>query len=417
MAVVTVTFNAIRVTQHATLSDAFLATAAVVFLASVVLRRMPIPTVPLWLVGLSLSLLLVGGVSSAVSSNRSASFAAVGELWLSLFATPALIAFASQSLRWTSWLANLWVTSASINALVGLLDVPHVVSVEQALLGTVYFQRVAGLTVHPNHLGLVCAMTLPLAAAQVAASSIRWRRLVHAMLGVTLGLGLLASGSRAAFIGALVGMAALSVVLFRLRRRTLIILLVVAAAIGLVAAAVGALTHQHLVTIDRLLGSQSVSVANTSRIVAYKEALAHFAQRPLTGDGFQVLLKAHDVYLQLLQAGGLFAPLLFAAYVGSMLALGINLSRSAKMPADARLWGTALSVSIIVLLVNGLFENQVSDRFLYVPFGLLLGIHLAWSPKWWRSRSGTSTAGFGLGPTWPVANGQVVVRRSDSTEG
>jgi O-antigen ligase len=302
----------------------------------------------------------------------------------------------------------MWVLSAAINSLVSLLEFFHLLPIEQALLGTLYFQRVTGLTFHPNHLGVVCAMTLPLSAAQLAASSVRWRRLLHAMFGVILALGLLGSGSRAAFLATVVGMGVLAVVLFRVRKRAVIILCAGVLVIGVLAVLWVTLSHQHLVTIDRLLGPQSVAEANTSRIAAYRHALADFTRRPLVGDGFQVVLEAHDVYLQLLQAGGLFAPLLVGAYMISMLVLGVNLSRSATMPAEARLWGTALSVSIIVLLLNGVFENQVSDRFLYVPFGLLLGIHLAWSPKWWRSRTSWSNPGLGRRPNGPVARANEV---------
>jgi len=46
---------------------------------------------------------------------------------------------------------------------------------------------------------------------------------------------------------------------------------------------------------------------------------------------------------------------------------------------------------MVVLLVNGLFENQVYDRYLYVPLGLILGVYLASGPT--RLRSNVDDSG------------------------
>lgn len=390
MAFVTITFNAVRVTQHATLSDIFLTLAAFILLLAAAFRPTTLPRVPVWLIGIAVSFIAIGTLSSAFSSSREASAVAVGQFWLALFAVPALIVLASSSFPVVEWFADLWVISAAANAAVSLLDFLHVLSTQKALLSVTYFQRASGLTVHPNHLGIVCAMALPITATQALTATSPRRRILHAILSILIVFGLLASGSRAAFVAAIAGMIVLATMLFRTRRRALLWLGIGTLVAVLLALVVATVTSRHFITIERLLGSESVGSANSTRLAAYQQAVTGFIGSPLVGVGFQVVRQAHDVYLQLLQAGGLFALVLFVALVILMLRMALSLSNAADLQFEVNLLVRALTVSVAVFVVNGLFENQISDRFLYIPFGLILAVNALVVPPWRASKIRTA---------------------------
>jgi O-antigen ligase len=267
------------------------------------------------------------------------------------------------------------VLSAAANATAGLLDFAHLVPVQQALLGFVYLERVPGLTTHPNHLGIVTAMALPVAFAQAIGATTMRRRVVFVGMSVVLAMGLLSTGSRSALIDALVGIVALAFVLSRSHRRTLFVAAAGVAVVGVAAGLLLLATGQHIVAFNRLLGIESVGNSDVGRLVFYRQALEDFARRPLVGAGFQIVRQAHDVYLQLLQAGGILALLVFAIYFIATLRLGIQLSTRVELSREMQLLASSLTISILVLLVNGLFANQIYDRYLYVPVGLLLGIY------------------------------------------
>ena len=99
-----------------------------------------------------------------------------------------------------------------------------------------------------------------------------------------------------------------------------------------------------------------------------------FASSPILGTGFATVRDAHDIYLQLLQAGGILALLSFIVFVAGSLLTGLHLSRSASLSKPHRTLALALIASIVTWLVAGLAQNYVYDRYLYMPFALLLAL-------------------------------------------
>src|SRR5205814_429427 len=177
-------------------------------------------------------------------------------LWLALFAGPVVIALAATAYERATWLVNLWILSAAINGLVAALDLAHVTTIQEVLIGTTFIGRTAGLTIHPNHLGTVCAMALPVAIWQTAAPTSAWHRTAHVLMTISIAFGLLASGSRAAFAGAVLGVIIIvSTVLFHVHRKTAGIVLAGAVTTVLLAVGYSVVTHQHFIVFDRLTSS------------------------------------------------------------------------------------------------------------------------------------------------------------------
>jgi hypothetical protein len=51
--------------------------------------------------------------------------------------------------------------------------------------------------------------------------------------------------------------------------------------------------------------------------------------------------------------------------------------RDRSLPKGVPDFAGALTVSVAVWLISGLFQNQIADRYIYVPVGLLLGLTVA----------------------------------------
>ena len=95
------------------------------------------------------------------------------------------------------------------------------------------------------------------------------------------------------------------------------------------------------------------------------------------GEGFDVVLVAHNIYLQLIQGGGVLALVGFVVFAtgimrstrtvtcGELLRAGIPQALLAASTAAMGTW-----------LLYGLVGNALYDRYLYAPAGFVLAIGL-----------------------------------------
>lgn len=308
--------------------------------------------------------LYAGRADGRMSTNLSGAL----RLAATVLLVPVLIAAAAASRRRVRFLAELWIAGVMISGLVGILGY-YGVSIAGDLGGTEHwgprFEQV-GLTVHPNTLGLTSAMTLPIVIARLGSAD--WKRRLYYLAVIAVLVGAIAvSGSRVALVAGALGVALILVLNSHTRKLAALLGIVAVVSIGL--SSVADLGWVPVIERFRYEG-----IVDERRVILYEEGLRAIGERPIVGYGFENLRGAHNIYLQVLQAGGLLSLLSFLLLLAGALTVGRRCARSADLPPDLRALANGLTASIAVWLVAGLVLNHLLDRFLYVPIGLLLAI-------------------------------------------
>ena len=360
--------NAVRLSANATVGDLFLLSLLVPFVARLATKRAT--RVPSWLI-LGLVLVSVSVVAQALMGFDLGADVVPGVFFIvALAGTPLLLSGAARRPGYREILVVAWLLGSALAALVALLDASGLTAIGPALTGYAWDGRFAGLTVHPNHLGLVAAMAFPVALWWLDTQPDRLMRTIAAALAGLLVLGVLASGSRAALIS-LLAVGLMSIVAHtRNRNGSAVSLLALLLGCGL---AVGAVILMLPTTmgngIARLLSPDSVAV-NQDRLDAMTSSLFSYYGSPLIGVGFSTVKAANNLALQSLQAGGLLTALGLAVYLFGAIVRGLRTSRVSNG------LGTALSLSLLAWLVDGMFQNIIYDRFLFLPVALVLALQL-----------------------------------------
>lgn len=399
LGVLLVTFNGIRPVSGATLSDLVFVVGLIGGLAFLASRWTAIPIAPLWLLaaaGLLLCAALLVGIFPARPSQAALLFpggdeslsnagAAIRFVGTLVF-LPVLIAVAANSVHRIRFLADIWIAGAALSALVGTLGYLHVGGVAHLVSqggasGAV--SREAGLTTHSNTFALASAMALAMAAARLGRARGRSCLYFSAVVLILIS-AIVISGSRAGLIGGAFGLMLLAA-LHREGRKGSVRTAVVAALLAAVIAF--ALSPAPPPAVERLLGGSDPSVApSTQRRVEIYPAVWHeVLQRPVVGHGFENLRGSHNIYLQLLHAGGLIALVGFLLFAVGSTATGFRLGRSQAVPDELRSLARGLVASLAVWLVAvGIVQPAIFDRYLYIPVGLIIAI-------WVLERIGPST--------------------------
>jgi O-antigen ligase len=275
---------------------------------------------------------------------------------------PVMIAFVATTPARVHRLIDLFVIGASINAAVAMVDFMGI-PLSPAEVGA---GRNAGLTIHPNYLGLTCAIAIPLALLWVSRGG-RWRILGLVATFVLLG-GEYVSGSRAGAVSAALAVVVTVAALPRLRRGLGVVLPVTG--VILVSALAFTPAGDQLLEQLRFQGSASATGSNSARADLANLAIDQFQARPIQGVGFGVIADAHNIYLQLLAAGGVIALAAFLTFVAGLWAS----LRRAVLYRPLRDAATAAGVAIGIWLTNGIFDSQLADKYLFIVPGLLLAM-------------------------------------------
>lgn len=370
------TLIGVRVGANATLGDTFFVLAGLLLLARYVHDRTWTVLFPGWLALSALILSVSVFLSSFWSTDPAGDVVAGSRFVITLSLVPVLLAGSIHRERAIRVAAGLFVLSAVVNASVGFLDFFGVSSFGSAVTGLpAGLNRSSGLTLHPNHLGKVCAMAIPIGIVLASTASTPLRKLLHVGAIGVLGLGILVSGSRAAILASVLGVAALFALIPAMRRYAFLSFLVGGAIV--VGVLLRAPEEAALdVGLERLVqGGSTVDQSNAFRLAQYGEAAADFYSRPLTGHGFGLVREAHNIYLQLLQAGGLLALSGFVVFSTVIIRIGVRLTRDWSAAATSRVLAAGLLASALGWLIGGLVDTPLYDRYLYVPAGLILALH------------------------------------------
>jgi hypothetical protein len=375
-----VTTNGIHPVTGATLGDLALAFAAVLLAPLVLARRPSYLTIPRWLIAAVTLIGVTVLVSTATSAAKATNFVDGVKFLIALGLTPLIIATVAASTARVVLLADIWILGAFVNAAIATSDFLGLTDIGSKLTGTkfnLYTGRSVGLSATPNHLGLIAAMAIPIALSRILSTSGR-PRVAYLVAVVVLVGGILSSGSRAALVAATIGVIALPLLHPIGRRQILLGFAVAVIALGVGAAVVPSARSHIFVVVHRLTGSDpSAASSDSVRQAALKRGLSEFRAHPLTGNGYAVVRDAHDMYLQVVDAGGILALPAFLVFAGGVVLVGVRLRRERELPAVSQNLAAALTASMLVWLSCGIVSNEVYDRYLYVPAGLLLGLLFA----------------------------------------
>ena len=386
--VLTITWNGIRVGGGA-FGDVFMVMAFAAVVAYLVLERRS-PRIPPWLMLAAIGFALAGLLSAIFPQNHAlanrslvqqeavvlvpgylpprSDIAFLIKFELSAVLVPLLIATAATSRERCVRLLDLWTIGAVINAAVGVLDYAGIHVAPYAIAAS----RTSGLTIHPNYLALTAVMGTPTAMLWLGRSR-RWTA-AGIVAVLTLVGAVYASGSRDGIIAVIGVIAITGFAVPRFRRRVLPMLPILAATIALAVTLVLMFTKagSHILHQVRLGGNDpSAAGSDIQRAADAHVAWLQIRTRPIEGVGFSVIEDAHDIYLQLLAAGGVIAMAAFIAYVGGLIAS----TRQALRPGPFDEVIAAMT-GVVGWLANGIFDAQLGDKYLYVLPGLIMA--MAW---------------------------------------
>jgi hypothetical protein len=387
--VLTITWNGIRVGGGA-FGDAFMALAFAAVVSDAIVRKRYVPMPPwLCLAGVAFlfaalltvmfppatalvqktvltetNFLLQDGVVGFAAPPRS-DISAWIKFEASLVLIPVLIAAVGTTPARCRRLIDLWTLSGVINAAVAIADYGGFHFTPVAFSAN----RSAGLTVQSNYLALTCVIAIPTALLWLGRSR-RWTR--AGVLSVLLLLGgTYASGSRDGSVTAVIALVLTVALIPRLRAQLYAVLPIAGAAL---VALLRLTSTGHQILKQVRIGGNGIatSLSDSQRSAAASVAWSQFQGRPLEGMGFSVIADAHDIYLELLASGGVLA---LAGFLAFCAGLASATRRALAGPQSEA--AIALAVAVVVWLVNGVFDNQVADKYLYVVPGLLLAVSRA----------------------------------------
>ena len=291
---------------------------------------------------------------------------------LAFLVVPIVIGAVASSWRRVNLIANLWLLSATISAAIGAFDGFTGAGIGASITGVDVGGRAAGLAVHPNTFALTCSMALPIALLRAA--QLRGRgRAAGIVASCFLAMGILVSGSRVGLVSLVLAVGLTAMMIPKLRSR-----IVVVGLMGLVLTVLIAPQGNPLAEgFSRLSGGGDSSQATGQRDDQFHQSLAIAEDHPVTGVGFTVVADAHTLPLQFWETAGFAGVLALILYATGVFSTGLRLRRDRRLPRGSPEFAGALTISFAVWLIAGLLQNEIADRYIFVPVGLLLGLGLA----------------------------------------
>lgn len=373
--------NAWRLTANVGTSDLFFALSLALLLAERAYLRLPI-FIPSKM-GLSLILVVGCGLVTPFTHPYSQDFADnllnLGKFAISAFVIPLTFYWQRiHSHRQLSFLALAYSAGAMIGVTATLAR-KHGISLPAPFVASVsHFGRVEGLTLHSNMVGLFSALAIPYLIYFVVT-------LRRTLLRLAFGLAILPvldvvnlSGSRAALIASLFGLALMGwLATSRVARRTYVLLTFgVIAVLGAgIYLAIPSGDGYQLTAADRLFSDapeSDVSKSDAVRAGKLETALDQIIASPIYGNGYVDVLTSHDIYLELLVAGGVLTIVALSLYAWCGVEFYWRARQVTGLPWQVQfLMYTALA-ALAMWLVDGAKQNFLIERSPYVGLGMFL---------------------------------------------
>jgi hypothetical protein len=300
----------------------------------------------------------------------------------------AIIACTAIERRVAVWTMGAFATGAAISSVVAITDLTGITPRVGQLLarGTVSRApmfgafgesyengRMPGLADHPNTLGFTVMISIPIMVYFMGTMRWKW---IPAVVLVALFGGVVVSGSRAA--QALAPLVAVAAALCLPNRRSLTRffsifgLAVVAGIVGLLLYLPGNIRPKVFRVIQGLNADKYVispeQASDADRVTLLRTGVADWEKYPVFGAGIRHIVEAHNIYLQLLAAGGVVLLMAMLVFWFWMLRDCWQLSKLGIV------YARFLMVSIGVWLVLGMIENSMTERFLYFTVGCIAAL-------------------------------------------
>ncbi len=220
---VTVTFNGIRI-GPGTLSDVMMA-MALVFLAVPILNKdefwRSVPPALLGCVFVFLAAAVLATFTATTSptdllqvskahdvTTTQGNLAVDADFAVALLIVPVILGATANSPARLRLIADLWIVSAAANGYISVLELLGFTNVEEVLTNSkAWIDRFNGLTSQPVHLGVSCAVALPVAVLLGCTAKTWRRRLLYLVVLAGIAIGIMLSGSRGALVAAVAGLA------------------------------------------------------------------------------------------------------------------------------------------------------------------------------------------------------------------
>lgn len=343
---VTVTFNDVHpigALPWMELCDPFFLAGIVLLIPRLLGNTLRLPLA--YLAG-SIGMLAAGTLSALATDQPGPNFSHLLDIVRGLVFLPIFVAWWQPGRRTVVALALAYVVGNNVNV------------VDSFIEGVGPSERYAGLTSHPNTMGICEVLSLALVPFLMTALPRRhhWVVVVLALMSV---YGVWITGSRAAFMSAMI-LAALYPVLSRSIPAALVL-----AALGIAALAVAirlAETADPESTLGRLLGEGSASGSNSLRRAGARAGIEQFVHHPLLGDGWLTTWQNHNALIQVAAGIGIFG-------LASYLALLAGLLRPLlSVPPPYGLLATPALATIML----DVFLPVLGARYVWVVVGLAL---------------------------------------------
>jgi hypothetical protein len=317
---------------------------------------------------LGMLLATMGGISGAlVGPNASEAMAGLLRLVVGIGLPLLVIVRWRPNERERATILAAYVAGASVSVLYGLVG-------PRSPNG-----RVVGLAFHPNDLGLICVMALPMTFRLWVTGRTALTRALAACGAAVLVVGVLASGSR----GALLGMAVIAVVMLSRVTGTIWSAAPLAVIIGtvIVALALTLTANDSESALARARGTATTAKSDQDHRKNLTEGTHRIAQAPITGTGFtQDNAKSiHNPLLQFVASAGLLGGAGYVLITGPLLAPALGaLSRTSRYRSPAPVLFDTWVLSLVQLgyVVTALFAFQVWFRSITLPVALLASLLL-----------------------------------------
>ncbi len=294
-----------------------------------------------------------------------------GAFWIfAMLAVPlGIAACTGWDRRVPRWVMGSYVTGVAISSLVALTDLAGLTHVSEGIGYASNNLRQPGLTEHPNTLGFTCVISIPFVVYFISTVKRKWQWLPALAFIILLG-GVAATGSRGAQV--MVPVVLLGSFLFVKNKRETARTVALAVSGALLVAVTLLITVLPANIRDDLyrFGSSTSATQNSNddRLILLRLAVGDFSRYPIFGAGIRHVVEAHNIYLQILAAGGVVLGIAMLVYWGAILFDCWTLGRLDNS------FGYYLLISIIAWMILGAIENQLTDRHFYYTVGCIAAI-------------------------------------------